>query len=51
MQDNKKKKSQEENKKKKKYIVKDGNRNLINVEVPDSWIKILEAMDKGDKKK
>lgn len=51
MQDNKKKKSQEENKKKKKYIVKDGNGNLINVEVPDSWIKILEAMDKGDKKK
>lgn len=50
MQDDKKEKSQEEKKKKKKYIVKDRDGNIMNVEVPDSWIKILEAMDKGDKK-
>ena len=37
--------------KKNKYIVKYGDGNIMDVEVPESWIKILEAMNKGEKKK
>ena len=51
MQDNKKEKPKDEKKKKNKYIVKDGDGNIMDVEVPESWIKILEAMNKGEKKK
>lgn len=36
---------------KKTYIVKDENENIIKIKVSKSFIKILEAMDKGDKKK
>ena len=51
MQDNKKEKPKDEKKKKNKYIVKDGDGNIMDVEVPESWIKILEAMNKEEKKK
>ena len=51
MQDDKKEKPKDEKKKKNKYIVKDGDGNIMDVEVPESWIKILEAMHKGEKKK
>ena len=51
MQDDKKEKPKDEKKKKNKYIVKDGDGNIMDVEVPESWIKILEAMNKGEKKK
>ena len=51
MQGDKKEKPKDEKKKKKKYIVKDGDGNIMDVEVPESWIKILEAMNKGEKKK
>lgn len=51
MQDDKKDKPKDEKKKKNKYIVKDGDGNIMDVEVPESWIKILEAMNKGEKKK
>ena len=51
MQGDKKEKPKDEKKKKNKYIVKDGDGNIMDVEVPESWIKILEAMNKGEKKK
>ena len=51
MQDDKKEKPKDEKKKKNKYNVKDGDGNIMDVEVPESWIKILEAMNKGEKKK
>ncbi|MCS3105778.1 hypothetical protein [Phocaeicola vulgatus] len=51
MQDDKKEKPKDEKKKKNKYIVKDGDGNIMDVEVPESWIKILEAMNKGGKEK
>ena len=44
MQDDKKEKPKDEKKKKNKYIVKDGDGNIMDVEVPESWIKILEAL-------
>ena len=50
MQGDKKEKPKDEKKKKNKYIVKDGDGNIMDVEVPESWIKILEAMNKGEKK-
>ncbi|MCS2312172.1 hypothetical protein NXW05_19060 [Phocaeicola vulgatus] len=50
MQDDKKEKPKDEKKKKNKYIVKDGDGNIMDVEVPESWIKILEAMNKGKRK-
>lgn len=50
MQDDKKEKPKDEKKKKNKYIVKDGDGNIMDVEVPESWIKILEAMNKEEKK-
>ena len=40
MQDDKKEKPKDEKKKKNKYIVKDGDGNIMDVEVPESWIKI-----------
>lgn len=46
-----KKSQRTKRKKKNKYIVKDGDGNIMDVEVPESWIKILEAMNKGEKKK
>ena len=51
MQGDQKEKPKDEKKKKNKYIVKDGDGNIMDVEVPESWIKILEAMNKGEKKK
>ena len=51
MQDDKKEKPKDEKKKKNKYIVKDVDGNIMDVEVPESWIKILEAMNKEEKKK
>ena len=39
MQDDKKEKPKDEKKKKNKYIVKDGDGNIMDVEVPESWIK------------
>ena len=45
MQDDKKEKPKDEKKKKNKYIVKDGDGNIMDVEVPESWIKILEKMN------
>ena len=50
MQDDKKEKPKDEKKKKNKYIVKDGDGNIMDVEVPESWIKILEAMNKEEMK-
>ena len=50
MQDDKKEKPKDEKKKKNKYIVKDGDGNIMDVEVPESWIKILESMNNNGKK-
>ncbi len=50
MQDDKKEKPKDEKKKKNKYIVKDRDGNIMDVEVPESWIKILESMNNNGKK-
>ena len=51
MQDDKKEKPKDEKKKKNKYIVRGVVGNMIDVDGPESWIKILEAMNKEEKKK
>ena len=46
MQDDKKEKPKDEKKKKNKYIVKDGDGNIMDVEVPESWIgKTVEKLN------
>lgn len=45
------KKEKPKKNKKNKYVVKDAKENILPIEVPESFIKILEAMDKGKNKK
>ena len=45
------KKEKSKKDKKNKYVVKDAKGNILPIEVPESFIKILEAMDKRKNKK